>query len=97
MQQVDNNEFAVLHVNIRSLIKNLDKLKELINAMKMTPDIIAISETWLEPSIPDKICLDSYLSYTLLLRTILKKIKALLVEWAVMLKVIFNTLNSIKI
>ena len=27
MQQVDNNEFTVLHVNIRSLIKNLDKLK----------------------------------------------------------------------
>ena len=60
MQQVDNNEFTVLHVNIRSLIKNLDKLKELINAMKMTPDIIAISETWLEPSKLDKICLDGY-------------------------------------
>ena len=60
MQQVDNNEFTVLHVNIRSLIKNLDKLKELINAMKMTPDIIAISETWLKPSKLDKICLDGY-------------------------------------
>ena len=34
--------------------------------------------------------------YTFLLRTIFKK-KAMLVEWVVMLKIIFNTLNSIKI
>ena len=60
MQQDDDNEIAVLHVNIRSLIKNLDKLKELINAIEMTSDIIAISETWLEPSKLDKICLHGY-------------------------------------
>ena len=38
MQQVDDNEITVLHVNISSLIKNLDK--ELTNAVKMTPDLL---------------------------------------------------------
>ena len=60
MQQVDDNEITVLHVNITSWIKNLDKLKELLNAMKITPDLIAISETWLEPSKLDKVSLHDY-------------------------------------
>ena len=60
MQQVDDNEITVLHVNIRSLIKKLYKLKELLNAMKMIPDVIAVSEAWLEPNKLDKICLRGY-------------------------------------
>ena len=60
MQQVDDNEITVLHVNIKSLIKKLDKLKESFNAMKMIPDVIAISETSLEPNKLDKICLHNY-------------------------------------
>ena len=60
MQLADDNEITVLHVSIRSWIKNLDKLKELLNAMKITPDIIAISETWLEPSKLDKVSLHDY-------------------------------------
>ena len=36
---------SVLHVNIRSLIKNMSKLEELILDMSLSPDLFAISET----------------------------------------------------
>ena len=46
-----NNKFAkttnffILHVNIRSLNKNIDKLEELLLELGKLPDIIALSET----------------------------------------------------
>ena len=55
------NEITVLHVNIRSLIKNLPKVEGLINDMRMAPDIIAMSETWLDPTKLDKISISGYM------------------------------------
>ena len=39
------NDLIILHVNTRSLIKNIDRLEELICLMKYQPDVIAITET----------------------------------------------------
>ena len=39
---------TILHINIRSLNKNLDKLEDLLENMKHSPDLIAISETKLK-------------------------------------------------
>ena len=36
---------TIVHVNIRSLIKNLDSLHSFIKSLNTQPDIIAISET----------------------------------------------------
>ena len=35
----------LLHLNVRSLGKNIDILEELVVSMQITPDIIAVSET----------------------------------------------------
>jgi len=42
------NKFSLLHVNIRSLTKNLEKLEELLAGIRTLPDIIAITETRLK-------------------------------------------------
>jgi len=44
------NIFSLLHVNIRSLTKNLEKLEELLAGITTLPDIIAITETRLKIS-----------------------------------------------
>ncbi len=44
---VHNKSFTVLYINIRSLNNNFDKLEYLIDNMKIKPDIIGVSETWL--------------------------------------------------
>ena len=43
------NSISVIQVNIRSLAKNFYKLEELLHEMQVQPDIIVITETWLEP------------------------------------------------
>ena len=40
-----DNELSFLHVNIRSLTKNVSLLEELLFSYKILPDIIGISET----------------------------------------------------
>ncbi len=40
-----NKDFTILHCNIRSLIKNIDSLSELILTFPFPPDIVAVSET----------------------------------------------------
>ena len=40
-----NNDLILLHINTRSLIKNIDKITELLSFFPNQPDIIAISET----------------------------------------------------
>jgi len=44
------NKFSLLHVNIRRLTKNLEKLEELLAGIRTLPDIIAITETRLKNS-----------------------------------------------
>ena len=40
-----SNDLSLLHCNIRSLYKNIDKLEEIITPCWKPPDIIALSET----------------------------------------------------
>ena len=48
MSHVDDlmsNDFSLLHCNVRSLYKNIDKLEEIVSPCSKPPDIIALSET----------------------------------------------------
>src|SRR6185437_6519479 len=45
--KISKNDFSVFYANIRSLVKNFDKLKDLLNICKFSPNIIALTETWL--------------------------------------------------
>lgn len=45
---LNESNLSILHINIRSLRKNLDKLITLLNNSNTKFDIICISETWLE-------------------------------------------------
>ena len=49
-----------MHVNIRSLAKNFYKLEKLLHEMQVQPDIIAVTETWLEPSRTKTVTLPGY-------------------------------------
>ena len=48
--KIPKHGLSVLHVNIKSLIKNMSKSEDLILGMSLSPDLIAISETWLTNS-----------------------------------------------
>ena len=56
-----NNLISVLHVNIRSLTKNVDQLHQLICSLTVQPEVIAITETKLNSrSNVDLIQLENY-------------------------------------
>ena len=62
---IDKNLFgktsiSVIHLNIRSLVKNLFKLEELLNELPITPEIIAVTETWLDSNRVNCIQLTDY-------------------------------------
>ena len=40
------NTFTVMNCNIRSIAKNLDKLIDLLCCLKLSPNLITLSETW---------------------------------------------------
>ena len=41
----NNNTLFLLHINIKSLPKNIDKLSHFISELKSYPDVIVITET----------------------------------------------------
>ena len=45
-QTIDDNDFSVLHINIRSMAANFEKLKNFLYQCKHTFSIISITETW---------------------------------------------------
>ena len=53
-----SNESFLLHINIRSINKNLERLEELLVKLGKLPDIIAISETKLQTKF--NFCLNGY-------------------------------------
>ena len=53
-----SNDFFLLHINIRSINKNLERLEELLVELGKLPDIIAISETKLQAKF--NFCLNGY-------------------------------------
>ena len=47
----NNKDLCLLHINIRSLNKNFEKLEELLSVLGKMPEIIAISETKLNSNL----------------------------------------------
>ena len=41
-----DDQFSIIHINARSLNKNIDNLKLLINRLRFSFSVIAITETW---------------------------------------------------
>lgn len=54
------SNLSMIHVNIRSLPKNIDKLELLINQLPTKPNIILVSETWLDDSLAQSYCLPGF-------------------------------------
>ena len=61
INKTDFNDLFLIHVNIRSLQKNIDKLTQYILQLKKLPDVIAITETKLNKDlIYNNIDIDGY-------------------------------------
>ena len=54
------SELSFIHVNARSLNKNFQTIKDTIDDLKSSFDIIAISETWAEADTIDRFTLGGY-------------------------------------
>ena len=54
----NNDDFLILHINIRSISKNIGKVEELLGHLEKIPEIIAVSETKLNHSFSNH--LDGY-------------------------------------
>jgi hypothetical protein len=53
-------QFSILHINDRSLVKNIDKTLDLINSVNHKFTVIAVTETWADKSIEDLLDIDGY-------------------------------------
>ena len=40
------NSFSILHINIRSLLKNFEKLREYLSPVKRDFSVVVLTETW---------------------------------------------------
>ena len=45
-QNLLKNSFSILRINIRSLNKNLEKLREYLSLVKRDFNVVALTETW---------------------------------------------------
>ena len=62
----DASTLNVIHFNIRNLSTNKDELETIISMMKRTPDVICLSETWLDSTSESLIKLDGYIGYNVI-------------------------------
>lgn len=62
---MDNNYLNVIHINIRSLQKNFDGLKSFLSCLPKPPDIIALTETWLQEHTKHLYSMEGYDSFHL--------------------------------
>ena len=51
---------SILHLNARSLVKNIDSIKQMLTNIKFEFDVIAISESWLDENNKNDVNLDGY-------------------------------------
>ena len=58
------NNLKIIHMNVRSLVKNKDKIESLLMNMPNPPDIIALTETKLNSSITHLVEI-TYYTFTL--------------------------------
>ena len=63
-QNLLKNSLSVLHINIRSMNKNFEKLREYLSHVKGNFSIIALTETWYSDDKSDKNSLWQLLNYT---------------------------------
>ena len=59
----EENDLYIIHVNIRSLSKNIDKLKSLIASQNRKPDVICLSEVGIKESANNCIDIENYSLY----------------------------------
>ena len=45
--EIETGKIKIFYMNIRSLQKNIDHLHTLLTQHKITPDVIALTETWM--------------------------------------------------
>ena len=62
---VNEHEHSLIlfHLNLRSLVKNLDNLDALLGSFIRSPDVIAVSESWLRPNNAQFYNIDGFTSY----------------------------------
>ena len=63
------NQLNILHINSRSLPKNFDNINAFLNSLSVAPDILAITETWLNDSNKHLFQLPGYNSFHLVRTT----------------------------
>ena len=52
VSHLSQNDFSVLHFNIRSLNKNFDSLEQFLHTLTDSPTVVAVTETWLRNTMP---------------------------------------------
>lgn len=63
------NKLNILHMNSRSLPRNIDKITAFLSTLAIPPDILAITETWLTDTNKDFFDLPGYHAYHLVRNT----------------------------
>ena len=48
MLKKELNQVTIMHINVRSIKKNLDNLEALILGLESPPSVLCLSETWLK-------------------------------------------------
>ena len=61
----DKSSLSLVHFNIRNLLSNKDELLAVISMMKRTPDVICLSETWLDNS-NESVNIDGFVIYNVI-------------------------------
>ena len=65
----DNSSLNIIHFNIRNLITNKDELETNITLMNRTPDVISLSETWLNASNESQVNIQGFNAYNIVRQT----------------------------
>ena len=56
----DSHILSVIHVNLRSIRANVDKMITMMHALKSHPDVIAVSKHWLTENNKDSFIINGY-------------------------------------
>ena len=58
--KTDSHILSVIHVNLRSIRANVDKMITMMHALKSHPDVIAVSKHWLTENNKDSFIINGY-------------------------------------
>ena len=62
-QSIDNSNFSVFHLNVRSLPKHFTELESYLNGLPIDFSVIGLTETWLNESTADIYNMQGYQNY----------------------------------